>query len=227
MYKKLFIASLVANVLLIAGAIWAGVGLIHVAHTFTRIAGERWRTQFEFLTESKHGAVFLGDSITEGGHWSELFRSAEVLNRGIGGDTTQDVLDRVEQIYALQPARLFLMIGVNDLNQGIATQTTLANYRALFDGFTRNLPKTRVFVQSVLPVNAQWRMGAANNPDINRLNEFLRTESTARGYTFVDLHEQFSDRSGALRAELSNDGIHLLGAGYKLWRATVQPLVSE
>jgi lysophospholipase L1-like esterase len=225
MYKKLFIASLLVNVLLIAGAIWAGVELMHVAHTFTRIAGERWRTQFEILTESKHGVVFLGDSITEGGHWSELFRSAEVLNRGIGGDTTQDVLDRVEQIYALQPARLFLMIGVNDLNQGVAIETTLANYRELFDGFARNLPETRVFVQSVLPVSARWRTGA-KNADIDRLNEFLRAESTARGYTFVDLHAQFSDGSGALRAELSNDGIHLLGTGYMLWRDSIRALVS-
>lgn len=225
MFKRLFIASLIVNLLLITGAVWAGMELLQIAESFTRAPAERSRTQFELLTESNHGVVFLGDSITEGGHWSELFHSAEVLNRGIGGDTTQDVLDRVGQIYALQPARLFLMIGVNDLNKGTAMQTTLANYRMLFDGFAQNLPDTRVVVQSVLPVNAQWRMGA-KNPDIDRLNDFLRDESAVRGYTFVDLHALFRDNEGALRSELSNDGIHLLGAGYQLWRDSIRALVN-
>jgi hypothetical protein len=94
MRRKLLIGSVVLNIALIALIIGGVTWLGSFAKTFSRIPAERWRTQFEFLTERKGGIVFLGDSITEGGHWSEIFGNGAVLNRGIGGDTTQDVLDR-------------------------------------------------------------------------------------------------------------------------------------
>jgi lysophospholipase L1-like esterase len=226
MQRKILIGSLILNVLLIALIVGGGFALMNYAKTFSRIPAERWRTQFDFLTDTKHGIVFLGDSITEGGHWSEIFSNGAVLNRGIGGDTTQDVLDRIEQVYTLQPAKLFLMIGVNDLNQGAPIATTLANYQKLFDGFAAHLPQTKIYIQSVLPVNRHW-YGGAKNKNILALNTFLFNESAKRGYTFIDLQKPFSDSNGELREELSNDGIHLLGSGYQLWRTAIGATVAE
>jgi hexosaminidase len=121
---------------------------------------------------------------------------------------------------------LFLMIGVNDLNQGLPVAKTLANYSRLFDDFAARLPGTRIYVQSVLPINDQWRWGA-DNAGIAQLNAFLQAESARRRYTWIDLNTDFRDRDGKLRAELSNDGIHLLGAGYRLWRDRVRVRVEE
>src|SRR5689334_3155831 len=98
MQRKLLIGSITLNVALIALIVIGGISLVNYAKSFTRIQAERWRTQFDVLADKKNGIVFLGDSITEGGHWSEIFGNGDIQNRGIGGDTTQDVLDRIEQI---------------------------------------------------------------------------------------------------------------------------------
>jgi lysophospholipase L1-like esterase len=226
MQRKILIGSLVLNVALIIFIIAGGMTLISYAKNFSRISAERWRSQFDLLNDSRNGVVFLGDSITEGGHWSEIFGSGEIVNRGIGGDTTRDVLDRIEQIYVLQPRKLFLMIGVNDLNQHLPTATTLANYQTLFDGFAAHLPRTKIYVQSVLPVNRQW-YGGAKNQAVAALNAFLKNECAKRGYIFIDLTPIFSDVNGELRAAQSNDGIHLLGSGYRLWRDRIKAQVTE
>jgi lysophospholipase L1-like esterase len=224
--RKLLIGSVVLNVALVASIAWGLLALADFGRNFTRVPAERWRTQFDILHPPAGGVVFLGDSITEGGHWSELFGSAAMLNRGIGGDTTGDVLARLGQVYALEPAKLFLMIGVNDLNSSVDPAVTRANLRLILDGLAARLPGTQVFVQSVLPVNADWRWGA-DNTGIDALNAFLREECTRRGLAWVDLRADFADAGGALRADLSNDGIHLLGAGYALWRDRLLPLVQQ
>jgi lysophospholipase L1-like esterase len=220
MNRKLLVASLILNVLLLGVMITGAVAPGELAKNFTRIGAERWRTQFDVFSGIRGATVFLGDSITEGAHWPEIFGDTRILNRGIGGDTTQDLLARIEQVYLLQPAQLFLMIGVNDLNLGVPAVTTQANFRALFDGFAAHLPQTRIHVQSVLPVSGSW-MGAARNEDILELNEFLKRECAGRGYEYIDLHALLRDANGQLPPTLSNDGIHLLGDGYRLWRDAI------
>jgi lysophospholipase L1-like esterase len=226
MRSRLLIGSLVLNVVL-AGLLVTSVALAgKVGTNFVESAAERWRTRFELYAGQKGGIVFLGDSITEESHWSELFGDCRIRNRGIGGDTTRNLLDRVDQVYALEPGKIFLMVGVNDLNTGVPQEETLANYRSLFDGFAQRLPLTRIYVQSVLPVGEDW-MGGASNGGIARLNAALAAESVRRGYTWIDLNGRFRDEHGALRAGLSNDGIHLMGEGYRIWRDAVVDLVRE
>lgn len=226
MQRKLFIGSLTLNVALIALIVGGGIALKQYLQSFTPLQAERWRTQFDILADKKNGIVFFGDSITEGGHWSEIFDNGDIQNRGIGGDTTQNLLDRIEQIYTLQPRKLFMMIGVNDLNQALPQAATFANYQKIFDGFATHLPRTKIYIQSVLPVNRHWH-GGAKNEDIPALNAFLKTESAKRGYIFIDLNSAFSASNGELNEALSNDGIHLVGGGYELWRDAIKNYIAE
>ena len=89
---------------------------------------ERRLSQFEALAATHSAVAFVGDSITEGGLWSEWLPGVDVINRGISGNTTQDILDRMHQIVSVQPDKLFLMIGVNDLNKRLGAAVALANY---------------------------------------------------------------------------------------------------
>jgi len=224
--KKLLIGlSVGLNLLFIAGALALWLSLESIVDGFLQSNRERRVTQFEVLTDKPARVVFLGDSITEGGLWDELFPGAAAINRGIGGDTTQDILDRLDQVIALAPKRLFLMIGINDLNRGLGPEVAIANYARLFDRFDKELKDTEIFLQSVLPVNDAWP--STDNTNVPALNAALKREADARGYTFVDLVPAFSDTNGQLRTELSNDGIHLVGAGYATWRDEIQPLVTE
>jgi lysophospholipase L1-like esterase len=222
--KRLLIGlSVVLNTLFIGGSIALWANLDNFIDSFLQSNRDRLESQFELFTAQPAQVVFLGDSITQGGRWSELFPGTGAVNRGIGGDTTQDVLNRLEQIYPLQPQQLFIMIGINDLNRGFGPEVAIANYTTLFNNIDEKLPQTRVYLQSVLPVNDTWPN--ADNTNVPTLNTVLAKEAQTRGYTFVDLTPAFSASDGQLRAELSNDGIHLLGAGYAVWQEQIQALV--
>lgn len=181
---------------------------------------ERRLSQFEALSATHAAVVFVGDSITEGGLWSEWLPGVDVINRGISGNTTQDILDRMPHIVSVKPDKLFLMIGVNDLNKRLGAAVALANYTKLFDLIDVQLPLTKIYVQSVLPVNAGWPL--IDNTHIPTLNAALQQHAEVRGYRYVDLHSGFSDADGALQSHLTNDGIHLLAPGYRLWRSEIE-----
>lgn len=181
------------------------------------------RAQLFAASTPQARVVMLGDSITHEGLWPEYFPEAAPLNRGIGGDTTQDILERLDAIYPLRPRQLFLLIGINDLNMGRRPEQTLANYALILDRLREHLPSTRVFVQSVLPVGASWKL--ARNRNVIALNRRIEALARERGLAFIDLHPHFCNAGGELRAELSNDGIHLGPGGYAEWCARIRPLI--
>lgn len=184
---------------------------------------ERRLSQFEALSATHAAVVFVGDSITEGGLWSEWLPGVDVINRGISGNTTQDILDRMPHIVSVKPDKLFLMIGVNDLNKRLGAAVALANYTKLFDLIDAQLPHAEVYIQSVLPVNALWPL--IDNTHIPTLNAALVRHADERGYQYIDLHFAFADAEGTLKSDLSNDGIHLLAPGYRLWRSKIVELL--
>ena len=213
--RKLLYASLGLNVLLLAAAAWFGLGpgkktLIDAflePHQARRISG------FEAFPLVPDDIVFLGDSITEEGPWEELFPDLRVRNRGVAGDTTDGVLHRLEQITRAQPAKVFLMIGTNDLFRGASDDEIVANITEILDRLKQETPDTEVYLESVLPRAQGYRAR------IEALNARLAEVSLEHGSAWVDLYPAFLDPdTGAIRQELSNDQLHLLGPGYQIWR---------
>ena len=97
--------------LIIAIGFYSAVASGYLISLFIQPAHERWVSQFEELPIASGDTVFLGDSITEGGSWHELFPESSVRNRGIGGVTTSGILARIDQIRHGKPGQIFLMIG--------------------------------------------------------------------------------------------------------------------
>lgn len=93
------------------------------------------RSLFEQLPIRGNDIVFLGNSITDGGEWAELFNNRHVKNRGISADRSGWLLDRLDPIINGHPKKLFLMIGTNDLAVGIAPEEVAANVEKLLDRF--------------------------------------------------------------------------------------------
>lgn len=216
--------ALILLILTLAVLLFTVRNLLFILHVFNQ-AKKRRSEMFAASARQHPDVAMLGDSITHEGLWDEYFPGSVVLNRGIGGDTTQDVLNRLDAIIALQPRKLFVLIGINDLNMGVKQPKTLANYTALLNRLREELPNTAVYVQSILPVTRQWTR--VDNADIVTLNAHVRTLAAARGFSYLDLHSQFSDGSGQLRTELSNDGIHLGRQGYALWCDIIRPLLDN
>lgn len=180
-------------------------------------------SMFKSVPNRDGAIVFLGDSITEGGSWNELFDDADILNRGIGGDTTRGVLNRLDEVIRHQPSKLFLMIGTNDIGFGIDTETIAKNYEAILHAIIKGSPKTEIFVQSVLPVNlSSTSFLPHNNAGVLKLNQRINEICEKLNLRHIDLHLHFSDTNGNLKAELTNDGLHLLGSGYLLWKGLIE-----
>jgi len=167
--------------------------------------------------------VFLGDSITDGAQWDEIFPALPLKNRGINGDTTEGVLRRLPEIIEGQPAALFLLIGTNDLpwfayrsDEGI-----LNTYEQILAACREKSPATQVFVQSILPRHRSY------SRRIQRLNQALQHLADRYGNTFIDLYPHFVDDKGGLRREFTNDNLHLLAAGYACWAEVLAPHIGD
>ncbi|MGB9798642.1 MAG: GDSL-type esterase/lipase family protein [Thermanaerothrix sp.] len=167
--------------------------------------------------------VFLGDSITDGARWDELFPGLPVKNRGINADTTRGVLARLDSILQGQPAAIFLLIGTNDLPWFMfrSDRDILETYTAILERCRRESPNTQVFVQSILP----RARGYAKR--ILRINAELERLAHRFSYTFVNLFPHFADANGQIRSELSNDKLHLMAIGYDLWVEQIKPLIKN
>ena len=127
------------------------------------------RSLFEQLPIRGNDIVFLGNSITDGCEWAELFNNRHIKNRGISADRSGWLLDRLDPIVNGHPKKLFLMIGTNDLAAGVSPEEVAANIGKLLDRFAEESPWTKIYVQSILPVNGvdtkakaknHWKKGA-------------------------------------------------------------------
>ncbi len=183
-------------------------------------------TLFETLPTSQEDIIFLGNSITDGGEWCELLANPNAKNRGISGDITTGVFDRLEIITKGQPAKLFLLIGINDLARNISTDTITNNIHKIVAKVHAESPRTQIFVQSILPVSKHYGLFSGHTSkgaEIKQINANLNKTACSNNYTFIDLYSQFVDsETGEMNLKYSNDGLHLLGAGYQLWASIIE-----
>lgn len=185
---------------------------------------------FESFPATNGDIVFLGNSITDGGEWVELFQDPRCKNRGISGDVTAGVIHRLPETVRRKPAKIFLLIGTNDLARGISTDSVLTNLWLIADYVEQESPETKLFIQSILPVNeifGKFGSHTKNHEAIRTINDRLQAEAKNHGYQFVDIHTAFSDKSGKMDTALTNDGLHLKGNAYLLWKHLIFPYVYD
>jgi lysophospholipase L1-like esterase len=184
-------------------------------------------TQFKLMPKSTGSIVFLGDSITDIGEWSELFGNKTIKNRGISTDNTFGVLARLDETIASKPTKVFLMIGINDLAKKTPDVIILKNIKRITDQISQYSPNTKLIIQSILPTNNNFTEFAGyQNKDehIIWLNNQLSLLCTRQQLIFVDLYSVFKDENGKLNKRYTYDGLHLNGEGYQLWKATLLKL---
>lgn len=172
--------------------------------------------------------VFLGNSITEQGWWNLLFKDKRVVNRGIGGDNTFGMLDRLPDILKSEPSKIFLMAGINDITGGQSPETIVANIARMADMIHEAAPACRLYIQSILPVSTKrlaYPYMTGHNAKVAQINPQLAALCAERAWcTFVDIAPLLSDADGELRPDLTKDGIHLHPAGYLIWTERLKRL---
>lgn len=188
-------------------------------------------TLFNIIPVEPGDIVFLGNSITDGGEFSELFDDITIKNRGISSDVISGVMERLYQVVDHSPSKIFLLIGINDVSHNLSVDRLAEEYGKLVRKIREKAPDTRLYLQSVMPINndfGRYRNLKGKESTVVRLNERIKELASDNGAVYVDLWPALADPStGKLKKEFTNDGLHLLGKGYKAWADAIRPLVKE
>lgn len=185
---------------------------------------------FEQLGVDSTSIVFLGNSLTHGCEWHELFDMPNIKNRGINGDIVQGIRERLDAVTSGRPAKIFLVCGVNDISHNLTADSIVTALGELIAEIRTATPETRLYVESLLPFDSRvgrYKAITGKEDVVRQVNAKLEPVVKASGATWINVYPSFVDKEGYLKKELSNDGLHLLGPGYIIWRELLLPYVKE
>lgn len=186
----------------------------------TRSENAVWQTKVEEFSQFKGRAdvVMFGDSLTASGHWQEMFPRRSIINRGISGERVDSALLRLDHITAAEPRLVFIMLGINDISRSAGPDDVAISYGKIIE---RLADVNSIVVQSTL-----FTSNEVHNAAIKRLNSALMALcSNTANCRFLDLNASLS-RNGSLRPEFTTDGVHLNGAGYRMWENQIRPIMA-
>lgn len=186
----------------------------------------RRATLFSELPIGKKDIVMLGNSLTDGCEFHELLGNRHIKNRGIVGDIIQGLIDRIDPIVQGQPRKLFIMCGVNDISHDVSADSIARAMERLILIVKQGSPRTKIYLQSLLPFNndvREWKLLKGRDHIVVQANQLLEQVARRHGVTWINLYPLFADDQGRLRADLTNDGLHLMGKGYLIWRDALAP----
>jgi lysophospholipase L1-like esterase len=161
--------------------------------------------------------VVIGDSLSLWLPAQTLPNSHIWLNQGISGDTTKNILRRVNAFKQTRPDSIYLMAGVNDLRKGESDETILRNLRQIMRQLRSNHSDANIMVQSILPTSI-----GISSDRIQNLNQAIELIAYQEKVNYLDLYSRFVSDQGKMPAELSTDGLHLNGRGYSIWSSVLR-----
>ncbi len=157
------------------------------------------------------GTVLLGDSITQ---WNPI-KHDEILNLGVAGETTLDILMRIGEIEGGEYQKVVFKGGINDILKGFSLEKSCDSYRKIVEVLQRNFQEITLI--SVLPIEGRRRI----NMKVRRLNEHIREIAACNNINYLDIYPLFCDNELNLRGEYSTDGIHLSPVGYDILNSEI------
>lgn len=184
----------------------------------------RRATHFDDLPVYHRDIIMLGNSLTDGAEWNELLKNPNVKNRGIIGDIVQGLYERMEPILKGKPRKIFILSGVNDVSHGVDGDSIGRAMEKLIVLIKKRCPRTKIYLQSMLPFNTNvqmWKLLEGREQVVIDGNRAMEEVCKRQGVTWINLYPLFVDKNGKLREELTNDGLHLLGPGYLIWRDAI------
>ncbi|MEO6521869.1 MAG: GDSL-type esterase/lipase family protein [Mucilaginibacter sp.] len=163
--------------------------------------------------------VFLGNSITARCDWARLLNEPKAKNRGISGDLTFGVLERMDEVIAGHPKKIFILIGINDMSRNVPDSIITRNQKTMIARIRKGSPQTQIYFYTLLPVNASFQKFPnhyGKDEHILAINAAIR-KFKAKNVTVIDLYPNFLDSENHLKAEYCVDGLHPNDAGYQVF----------
>jgi len=179
--------------------------------------------------------VFTGSSLMEMFPVEQFSREEGanfpiVYNRGVGGFTTQDMLICLdEMVISLQPRRVFINIGTNDLSDASVTiDALMGRYEQILTRITAAVPSVEITLMAYYPINydaavdegMRANLRIRTNGRIREANAAVQALADRLGHRFIDVNAPLMDDQGRLRADFTIEGMHIFEAGYRaIWPA--------
>lgn len=184
---------------------------------------------FRSYPNSPSDIIMLGNSITDYAHWNELLNLNEVRNRGISGDITFGILERLDEVTEGKPAKVFILIGINDIARNIPDSVIIDNYKRIISRIRTSSPGTKIYFNTLLPVNNTFPARNHFNKDehISFINDAIRKLEKSEKITVIDIHPFFLDSENKLDKRFTYDGLHLNAGGYKIWASILNPFIKN
>lgn len=185
------------------------------------------------VNNTHHDVVFLGDSHTDFFEWGEYFPNLTISNQGISGDTTGNILKRLDQVNKDTPNKIFLLAGINDIRHGKAVTKIASNYQKIIANIREHNPTAKIYAESIFHVNNKkypryYEKDVKKiNKNVDLFNQWLEKYSkNAKNVIFINnqlvLHDQ-----NQLSGNLTVDGLHLNKTGYLLWANSIHKYIYE
>ncbi|MDE6474839.1 MAG: lysophospholipase [Clostridia bacterium] len=229
------VIAIVVAVAIICITLTASYFAIYGAHSVTFLGNkDKKATAYANASvDAAHGeTVFFGDSITEMCNLEEFYPNLNLCNRGISGDTTQDMLDRLESnVLDIAPSKIVFLGGTNDIGRNIPPQDIANNIQLIIQKIQESLPACKIFVQSVYPVNTVRKptffskTGSRTNVVIDELNVLLQNICNQCDCVYIEVNSSLKDEEGNLKNEYTFDGLHLTKDAYIHVASIITPYI--
>lgn len=178
--------------------------------------------------ENIKNVIFLGDSLTWKGSWQQWFPDYRIHNFGVCGEKTSQIMERLDDVILLEPDILFVMMGINDLGDGLAANEIMTNWNTFVEQVENALPNTEVVVQSLLPVNTTlFSNPRVTSEKILHVNKELRRFAEMKKLSFINLYPLFVNDAEMLNETVTIDGLHLNDNGYVLWQEKLESFFEQ
>lgn len=179
--------------------------------------------------------VFLGDSLTYNYKTDEFFEEYKTFNSGISGNKTTDILNDLEnRVYKYNPTKLFLLIGINDLKNGINKDEVINNIEIIIKQIKENKKDTTIYVESIYPISNEEDMKnikkivpKTDNNEIKETNKKLNELCKKYNITYINVYDKLLNDKGSLKKDYTTDGLHLNDLGYFKVTKLLEKYVSE
>ena len=182
---------------------------------------EQYKRENDEYEDYEADVAFIGDSLTDGYDLAQYYPQYVTANRGIGGDTTFGVEERLQvSLFDLKPKVVVMLIGANNMD------TMLQNYESILQSLKENLPESKIVLLSLTSMGGEhWgrknQLAAYNNVSIKLLAQKY-------GYTYVDLYSAlFNLSTGEIYDSYTTDGGHLTPLGYSVVTAQITPVLED
>lgn len=215
MKKKIFLIVLTVSLLF---NVFTIIHFLSFNHKRSRIP------EIKKVTVVPENIVFLGDSITYFWNLNQYFPNNHVVNSGINGNVTTDILNDMEnRVYRYNPSKVFILIGTNDIPKNKSSKEIVDNIFKIVEEINKNRPDAKVYVESIYPINNTNNskidhnmVNIRTNTKIKQINSMIESTAKEKNITYIDIYDKLVDKNGNLNINYTRDGLHMSADGYKV-----------